>query len=520
MIRYQWGKFYFSCYNDLVNFIDPMGYSAERIDNTIKEIDEHKKTWWREENKKKDRSSGETTAQARAHAKAEALRAELAGLERGSAHVKKLAKQRGDDAGTWESYKLSRRIRRAEKNRDFSAETQKAIRQLAKEVTISSEMGVNTYGVDAGKVRQETLTLAETFADEIIGIESERFNLATNQTLDGAIKRVKLYWTQPDQYFKLMDDFGYHSEETTADRYFRIRAEGIEVNTLNFLKGVKSSTKFMGQWLRWKARYHAVQLAYKTGTLDERNYQYKNKETIGELLKIRAAIEGIPEQGIENIKQNIGIVFDKEKAFNYFFNPHATLEEATEYSGAAIDTGLTAYGAAKFLQSAVLAGKSGVTSIQQAAVNAAEKTGFKPLAVGGYGASVSGYKDIEKILSYAKDGVKGVGAAAGGSKETGNLRDKIASIKNKTPQQLLDDGWQDITDPRKALNTASRDYYNPKTGMKISFDAGKKGATGFEAVDHYHIYNPNYTNKKVDYYFDINGNPVGKGSKASHITIE
>jgi hypothetical protein len=32
--------------------------------------------------------------------------------------------------------------------------------------------------------------------------------------------------------------------------------------------------------------------------------------------------------------------------------------------------------------------------------------------------------------------------------------------------------------------------------------------------------NPNYTNKKVDYYLDIDGKPVGKGSKASHIVIK
>lgn len=32
--------------------------------------------------------------------------------------------------------------------------------------------------------------------------------------------------------------------------------------------------------------------------------------------------------------------------------------------------------------------------------------------------------------------------------------------------------------------------------------------------------NQNYTNKKVDYYLDIDGNPVGKGSKASHILIK
>ena len=80
---------------------------------------------------------------------------------------------------------------------------------------------------------------------------------------------------------------------------------------------------------------------------------------------------------------------------------------------------------------------------------------------------------------------------------------------------MLDDGWQDITDPRMAANTTS----NPETGLKIRFDKGVEGAYGFEAIDHYHIYNNNYTNKKVDFYFDIDGNAVGKGSKASHIVI-
>jgi len=40
------------------------------------------------------------------------------------------------------------------------------------------------------------------------------------------------------------------------------------------------------------------------------------------------------------------------------------------------------------------------------------------------------------------------------------------------------------------------------------------------AVDHYHVINPNYTNKKVDYYLHINGKPVGRGAKASHIVIK
>ena len=103
--------------------------------------------------------------------------------------------------------------------------------------------------------------------------------------------------------------------------------------------------------------------------------------------------------------------------------------------------------------------------------------------------------------------------------ESGNLKSQIQKLKLMTPQQLLANGWQDVTDPRMALNTLSKELYNPKTGMRIRFDKGVAGASGFEAVDYYHIYNKNYTNKKVDFYFDINGNTIGKGSKASHIVI-
>ena len=103
--------------------------------------------------------------------------------------------------------------------------------------------------------------------------------------------------------------------------------------------------------------------------------------------------------------------------------------------------------------------------------------------------------------------------------ESGNLKSQIQKLKLMTPQQLLANGWQDVTDPRMAINTLSKELYNPKTGMRIRFDKGVAGASGFEVVDHYHIYNKNYTNKKVDFYFDINGNTIGKGSKASHIVI-
>lgn len=106
-----------------------------------------------------------------------------------------------------------------------------------------------------------------------------------------------------------------------------------------------------------------------------------------------------------------------------------------------------------------------------------------------------------------------------GGRDSSTIRTQIQELKSKTPKQLLDDGWQDITDFRMAANTTSKELYNPKTGLKIRFDQGVKGASGFEGVDHYHVYNNNYTNKKVDFYFDIDGNLVGKGSKASHIIV-
>ena len=112
---------------------------------------------------------------------------------------------------------------------------------------------------------------------------------------------------------------------------------------------------------------------------------------------------------------------------------------------------------------------------------------------------------------------------AGKVKDVGGESDSASVIKNiqsKSPQQLIEDGWEDITNPKMATNTNSREFYDPKSGLKIRFDKGVDGANGFEAVDHYHVINPNYTNKKVDYYLDIDGKPVGKGSKASHIVIK
>lgn len=101
------------------------------------------------------------------------------------------------------------------------------------------------------------------------------------------------------------------------------------------------------------------------------------------------------------------------------------------------------------------------------------------------------------------------------SEETEKLK-FITSNLPKDPQELINVGWKDGTPPGMAKNTTSREYIDPETGLKVRFDPGKPGANGFEGKDHYHVINPNRTTK-ADYYLDSNGNPVAKGSKASHI---
>ena len=62
----------------------------------------------------------------------------------------------------------------------------------------------------------------------------------------------------------------------------------------------------------------------------------------------------------------------------------------------------------------------------------------------------------------------------------------------RDPNQLLKQGWSDVTDPRMAGNIAAREYENLRLGMKVRFDPGTPGAQGFEGKNHYHVYNPEY----------------------------
>ena len=109
---------------------------------------------------------------------------------------------------------------------------------------------------------------------------------------------------------------------------------------------------------------------------------------------------------------------------------------------------------------------------------------------------------MSKELSYEYTGTKG------------QIVDTVANLPERG-DQLLNQGQEEISHSQQALH-GSHTYRDPDTGLRIRYDEPKPGKPGFEGVPHYHILNPNATSNR-DRYLDKNGNPVAKGSKASHI---
>lgn len=119
--------------------------------------------------------------------------------------------------------------------------------------------------------------------------------------------------------------------------------------------------------------------------------------------------------------------------------------------------------------------------------------------------------DAAKVADKALDTAKVVDTAT----DVGNTIVKIPKLP-KSPTELIDCGWKETTPSAMASKASSRTFTDKNTGLNIRFDKGTEGLGGYGGKDHYHILNPNSTGKH-DYYLDINGNPIPKNSKKSHI---
>lgn len=90
----------------------------------------------------------------------------------------------------------------------------------------------------------------------------------------------------------------------------------------------------------------------------------------------------------------------------------------------------------------------------------------------------------------------------------GYIIDIISSLP-PNPNKLVKRGWIETTNPSQAENSSSRSFVEPKSGIKVRFDAGKEGSPGLRGKDHYHVENPNST-CKGDKYLTKDGEPTQK----------
>lgn len=109
------------------------------------------------------------------------------------------------------------------------------------------------------------------------------------------------------------------------------------------------------------------------------------------------------------------------------------------------------------------------------------------------------------------------GISYGYSGTIGHIRNVILNLPNN-PRKLLKNGWTNISHPAEIANGMMK-LKEESTGLKVRFDQGRPDANGFAKFNHYHIYNPSATSKN-NIYLNKNGDPVAKGSPASHILPE
>lgn len=113
------------------------------------------------------------------------LREELARLEgeRGRVEAQALIEKKGDDAGSWEAYKLRKAIEAAEDSGDTSIRTQNTIQSRAKDVVLALESGINrSNNVEASSLEQKIIDEANDYAKSVMDYQIQKITFMNEAT--------------------------------------------------------------------------------------------------------------------------------------------------------------------------------------------------------------------------------------------------------------------------------------------------------------------------------------------------
>jgi len=191
-----------------------------------------KEMWWTAQNDANLSEIQRKAIQDSAHARAEQLRAELAKLEKGNETVEKLVKQSGDDAGTWEGYKLSKIEEKIKSKSEAIYEEQRnEARAIEERNWFQKALGISNYDSryeEFDKVTlQELNKLYELQAEYLMAVELGRNVFEKEIELDEDAFKIK---PQEGQILKQEYDIREMQLNVLNGFYFERYKKGINRN--------------------------------------------------------------------------------------------------------------------------------------------------------------------------------------------------------------------------------------------------------------------------------------------------
>jgi len=243
--------------------------------------------------------------------------------------------------------------------------------------------------------------------------------------------------------FELIDEYG--DLEPVEKRVFAV-STGYAEMAAGFVKAGKS---VLNSGHLQKGMLDVGRTFKLSGLGNDLVYQSAREEIENKIQNEKKVLKEAPKAIFNGIITDFRHVVDIENVKTFFSGSDASLGELVDYSRSAINTASNVYGGGKLLQSMAGITKVGVSGIRQAAANVGN-AGLRPLAVGGYGSSVSGFSNINSaIQQVGRSGAQlvvtnsGMQNVSAGASNVGNAVEDTTRVRHYTNRKGINGIEQD-----------------------------------------------------------------------------